>query len=116
MNNSGAQYVELIGCYEYDIPFIGFIIHPEISKGRNVSMPDCEYLVVKDSYVECLAPGRNFCPYHKPARPFCPFYISVDIPWTYKQLFLDRKVKSRLIAVRDLKDLDTPIREFMEDP
>jgi hypothetical protein len=116
MNYPGAWVNELIGCYNFNVPFIGFIIHPEISVGRNVHPPDCEYLIVKDRYVECFAPGKEYCPFHKPANPFCPFYLSVDISWTYKQLFLERKVKSRLIAVHDLKDFEAPLQEFLKDP
>jgi len=114
MNEERAQAVELIGCHNYGVPALGFIIHPEISRGRDKTNPDCEYLVVNKTYAECVAPASTYCPYHKPARPFCPFYNSVDIPYTYKQLFLDSET-NRLIAVRKLEDLEEPVIEFLKE-
>ena len=105
MNDERGQTHELRGCYEARIPFVGFIIHEEITRGER----DCGYLRRRNGYVECVVPDIEFCSGAMPRRPFCPFYDSIDISWLTKQLFLEKRGgyrQNRLIAVQRLEDLE----------
>ena len=106
MNDERGQTHELMGCYEAMIPFVGFIIHDEISRGDE---QDCGYLRRRNGYVECVVPEKALCSGKMPRRPFCPFYDSIHVSWLAKQLFLEKQGEhrqNRLIAVRRMEDLD----------
>lgn len=109
MNDERGQTHELRGCYESFIPFVGFIIHNEISKGEQ----DCGYLVNKNGYFECVVPDVALCSGLMPKRPFCPFHDSIDLCFLSQELFLKRRRKyreNRLVAVTNLPNLETMLR------
>lgn len=105
MNDERGQTHELMGCHEAMIPFVGFIIHEEITRGEE----DCGYLRKKNGYVECVVPETALCSGRMPRRPFCPFYDSINISWLAKQLFLEKRGgrrQNRLVAAQRLEDLE----------
>lgn len=114
MNDERGQTHELMGCHEALIPFIGFIIHKNITIGDQ----DCGYLRRRNGYVECVVPETALCSGRMPRRPFCPFYDSVNISWLVKQLFLEKRGgtrQNRLIAVQSIENLEPMLRDCVSE-
>jgi hypothetical protein len=107
-NQERAQVHELIGCCEYEIPALGFIVHNRIA-GRTNST----YLAYAGRMSQCVAYDKSFCGHEKFPGRFCPFFDSIPMPWATLQLFLTKA--NSIIAVKALADLDVPLRGFLQN-
>jgi len=79
---------ELEGCYEYQVPVLGFIMDGRIEIEQN----ECEFIMLDDSPIgiskECIATSESQCKGVHSTGLSCPFYHIADIPLVQKLWFL----------------------------
>jgi len=105
-----GQGNEAAGCFNWDIPMMGFIIDEQVKTLKSASRL-CNYLMPRPFYWECFAPGKGFC-FHPNVKPTCPFYDYVNIPWDIKQLFM--YPMNRLIACESLDNVKYSLIECLK--
>ena len=103
-----GQGDEAMGCHTFHKPMFGFILTKKLT-GKNY----CPYLYIESNYSECKTPDSDYCVGETFSKSFfCPFHDAVNVPWVVKELFFNSK--NRLVAARDLKDLEPLLREFLK--
>jgi hypothetical protein len=110
-NKEGDKVVQLEGCSEFNIPRLGYVLHPEIYRtGKGNRALNSTYLAPSGRYSECKAADPALCG-HNDDGLFCPFHEAMRNPWPSLSFYL--VPSSTLVAVESLDDLMEPLKLFL---